>query len=82
MTTLAKWLARGGALLLSTVTLAVLVPVSAWASSGTGAVVTDLAQRRRGVLGGLTWLCCLAVVLAIVGLVVLLLTRRSRPPRS
>ncbi|MFI6762945.1 hypothetical protein ACIBF5_27825 [Micromonospora sp. NPDC050417] len=79
MASLGKWWARLGAVL-GAATVAVLVPVSAWASSGTGQIVLEAARsRRRGGAGaGIFGLvCCAVVVAAIVVLLVLLLRRRS-----
>ncbi|RKR88264.1 hypothetical protein BDK92_2572 [Micromonospora pisi] len=79
MASLGKWWARLGAVV-SMATLAVLVPVSAWASSGTGQIVLEATRvRRRGGAGfgvfGLV--CCAVAVAAIVVLLVVLLRRRS-----
>lgn len=79
MASLGKWWARLGAVV-STVSLAVFVPVAAWASSDTGQLVVEAARgrRRSGIGAGLFGLvCCGVVVVAIVVLLVLLLRRRS-----
>ncbi|HEX5540201.1 MAG TPA: hypothetical protein VFX60_01345 [Micromonospora sp.] len=79
MPVLRTWLTRLGAVL-GTMALVVLMPVVAWASSDTGMLVTDLAQRRRGIGRGLFGLCCLVGVGALV-LLVLLVMRGRRSPR-
>ncbi|MEV1285698.1 hypothetical protein [Micromonospora sp. NPDC049679] len=74
------WWARLGAVL-GAVGLAVFVPVAAWASSGTGQIVVEVARRRRGIGGIFTGLCCLVVVVIVVLLVFILMRRRSGPRR-
>jgi Na+/melibiose symporter-like transporter len=74
MASVARWLARLGAVV-SAMTLAVFVPVAAWASPGTGEVVAA-AARRGGGFSFLGLLCCLVVVGIIVLIVVLLMRRR------
>ncbi|MGW4466614.1 hypothetical protein [Micromonospora sp. NBC_01796] len=79
MASLGKWWARLSAVVL-TASLAVFVPVAAWASSGTGELVLEAARRprRSGIGAGLFGLvCCGVVVVAIVVVLVLLLRRRS-----
>ncbi|MEU3453151.1 hypothetical protein ABZ671_06060 [Micromonospora sp. NPDC006766] len=78
-----RWWGRLGAVL-GTVALSAFVPVAAWASTGSGEVVTDVA-RRRGGFGFLGLLCCLLVVGVIVAIVLLMMqlmrNRRGGPPR-
>ncbi|SDX97393.1 hypothetical protein SAMN05444365_101253 [Micromonospora pattaloongensis] len=76
------WWARLGGLL-GGVALAVVVPVAAWASSGPGQLVLEVARPRprRGVGGFFAALCCLFVVGIVVLLVLLVVRRRGRPPR-
>jgi hypothetical protein len=79
MASLGKLWARLGAVI-GAASLAVFVPVAAWASSGTGALVVEAARSRRrsGISAGLFGLvCCVVVVVAIVVLLVVLLRRRS-----
>ncbi|GGN03290.1 hypothetical protein GCM10010109_09520 [Actinoplanes campanulatus] len=69
-----KWLTAA----LAGVTMALLVPAAAWASTGTGEMVIEAARRgRRGGFGFLGALCCLAVV-GIIVIVVLLISRGRR----
>ncbi|WP_428963694.1 hypothetical protein [Micromonospora fluostatini] len=81
MSSWSRWWGRLGAVL-GTVSLAVFVPVAAWASSGTGEVVLEAARRRGGRGFGLIGLlCCLVVVVAIVLLLLRLMRgRRGGPP--
>ncbi|WP_372450830.1 hypothetical protein [Actinoplanes flavus] len=70
-----KWFAAA----LAGVTMALLVPAAAWASTGTGEMVIEAARRgRRSGFGFLGVLCCLFVVGIIVLVVVLISRGRKR----
>ncbi len=83
MSSLAKWWVRVTAVM-TTATLAVLVPATAWAASnGVLDVAYEVARRRPrrgfggiGLFGGL---CCLLVVVLVV--VAVLAIRRGRGGR-
>nr|MDT0662818.1 hypothetical protein [Micromonospora sp. DSM 115978] len=80
MAFLRRWSAGLGAVL-TAVSLAVFVPVAAWASSGTGEMVVEAARRRpRGGFGIFGALCCL-VVIGVIVLIVLLIMRGRRSGR-
>jgi hypothetical protein len=76
MSSVARWWTRLGAVV-GAMTLAVFVPVVAWASSGPGEVAVDAARRRSRGGFGIGTLCCLVVVGIIVVAVVLLMRRRG-----
>lgn len=80
MAFLRRWGARLGAIV-TAVSLAVFVPVAAWAASGPGELVVEAARRRpRGGLGIFGALCCL-VVIGVIVLIVLLIMRGRRSGR-
>ncbi|WP_188126807.1 hypothetical protein [Actinoplanes lobatus] len=63
---------------LAGVTMALLVPAAAWASSGTGEMMIEAARRgRRGGFGFFGVFCCLFVV-GVIAVVVLLISRGRR----
>lgn len=71
-----RWLARAGAALLALVA-AVLMPAVAWAESS--GVAEEFRRRPRGFgFFGFASLCCLLVVVLIVGGIFLLVRGRSR----
>ncbi|MEV0805879.1 hypothetical protein [Micromonospora sp. NPDC050200] len=76
-----RWWGRLSAVL-GAVVLSVFVPVAAWASTGQGELVVEAARRRSRGGGFAGLICCLAVVVGIVLLVLWLVrNRRNRPPR-
>ncbi|MEV4758241.1 hypothetical protein AB0J86_24425 [Micromonospora sp. NPDC049559] len=78
MTSVARWWARLAATV-TAVSLAVFVPVAAWASTGTGELVVEAARRRsRGGFGFFGLVCCLLVVGVIVLILLLFMRRRRR----
>ncbi|GIF72773.1 hypothetical protein [Asanoa siamensis] len=77
-----RWFARIGAVL-TTASLAVLVPAMAWAStSGAYDVAVEAARSRRrggfGFFGVAGLLCCLVVVAVVVVAVLLVNKNRKR----
>jgi hypothetical protein len=81
MTAFSKWGARLGAMI-TAVSLAVFVPVAAWAATGTGEVVVEAAKRRSKGGGGVGFfglLCCLVVVgLVVLAVYLVMRNRRGR----
>jgi succinate dehydrogenase hydrophobic anchor subunit len=84
MSAVVKWWSRLAAAVTGA-TLALVVPVHAWAAgNGVAEVATEAVRYRRrrsgiGAFGLLGGLCCLFVVAAIVLAIVLISRRRKRP---
>lgn len=76
MEIISRWFRRAGTLVTAVVT-GLLIPAAAWAQPVTDTGAAPLA-KGKAVAGGLSVLCCLAVVAITVVTIVMLARRRRR----